>query len=325
MFAPTLDTEQVLIFWRGSQHDSERMCAQLLVLAGYRDVDPSHPLGGPDGTKDAVCIGKGKRWVMAVYFTREPVDFRDIETKFRDDAKGIAKNGAQGMVFFTNNKLTISERDALSSTVLEAGCDVDIYHRERIRLLLDDPRGYGTRFRFLGIPMSATEQASFFEVYNQAVLVRLDEVQRSSDEKFAELRGAIDGGDTFCYLSLTWFDMKKSVAQAVMVVKKGQFAMRDMTMQVADLDALPHIIAYNIGTLSAAAQRVLPLWPLGEGDRRRYNITFFALNGNWVQMLRLVRAKDYWASATRVIRGSSVVFEEIDPEYTRLAGEPGWG
>lgn len=168
--------------WRGSQHDSERMCAQLLILAGYQEVDPSHPLGGPDRTKDAVCVGKGKRWVMAVFFTHEAVEFKDIEAKFRGDAKGITKNGAQGMVFFTNNKLTLGERDVLSSIVEGAGHEADIYHRERIRLLLDDPRGYGTRFRFLGISMSESEQASFFEVYNQVILTRLDDVQQSQRE-----------------------------------------------------------------------------------------------------------------------------------------------
>lgn len=182
MDRPTIDTERALILWRGSQHDSERMCAQLLLLAGYREVDPSHPLGGPDGTKDAVCMSGDKRWVMAVFFTRDPVDFKDIETKFSDDARGIAKNGAQGIVFFTNNKLTLAEREVLSSSVGSGGYEADIYHRERIRLLLDDPRGYGTRFKFLGIPMTESEQASFFEVYNQTVLVRLDEIQRSQRE-----------------------------------------------------------------------------------------------------------------------------------------------
>lgn len=182
MARPAIDTEQALILWRGSQHDSERMCAQLLVLAGYREVDPSHPLGGPDGIKDAVCVSKDKRWVMAVYFTRQPVEFKDVENKFKDDARGIAQNAAQGLVFFTNNKLTLSEREVLAASIGGVGYSADIYHLERIRLLLDDPRGYGTRFRFLGIPMSESEQASFFEVYNQSVLARLDEVQQSQRE-----------------------------------------------------------------------------------------------------------------------------------------------
>lgn len=190
MIRPSLDTEQALVMWRGAPHDSERMCAQLLLLTEYREVDPSHPLGGPDGTKDAVCVGKGKRWVMAVHFTRDPVEFKDIETKFREDAKGIAKNGAQGIVFFTNNKLTLSEREMLASIVAGAGHEADIFHRERIRSLLDDPRGYGARYRFLGVFMSEAEQVSFFEVYNQAVLGKLDEIlqsQRAHSERLASI------------------------------------------------------------------------------------------------------------------------------------------
>src|SRR5580704_7703175 len=124
-----MDTEQALILWRGAQHESERMCAQLLLLAGYRELDPSHPLGGPDRTKDAVCQKGGERWVMAVYFTRNEVEYNDVEAKLKDDAKGIAKNGATGIVFFTNNKLTISERDTLSAIITGTGHKVDLYHR----------------------------------------------------------------------------------------------------------------------------------------------------------------------------------------------------
>jgi hypothetical protein len=191
-----MDTEQALIMWRGAQHDSERMCAQLLLLAEYREVDPSHPLGGPDGIKDAVCLdSKGERWVMAVYFTRDPVDFKDIEAKFRDDAKGIAKNNAHGIVFFTNNKLTIGEREMLSSIVAGTQHEADIWHRERIRVLLDDPRGYGTRYRFLNVFMSEAEQVSFFEVYNQAVLGKLNEIlqsQRAHSERLDERLASIE-------------------------------------------------------------------------------------------------------------------------------------
>ena len=38
--------------WTSGQTPSERLAAQLLVASDYKDVDPSHPLGGPDGGRD---------------------------------------------------------------------------------------------------------------------------------------------------------------------------------------------------------------------------------------------------------------------------------
>lgn len=47
--------------WTNAQAPSERLAAQILVDAGYTDIDPSHPLGGKDGGKDAICNRDGKR------------------------------------------------------------------------------------------------------------------------------------------------------------------------------------------------------------------------------------------------------------------------
>ena len=180
-----MDTEQALIVWRGSQHDSERMCAQLLLLAGYQEA---RSLASPrwTGRNEGRGLPEGRRALGdGSLFTRNEVEYDAVEAKLKDDAKGIAKNRATGIVFFTNNKLTISERDTLSAIITGTGHKVDLYHRERVRLLLDDPRGYGTRFKFLHVPMSEAEQASFFEVYNQAVLTKLDDVRRDLREHSA--------------------------------------------------------------------------------------------------------------------------------------------
>jgi hypothetical protein len=58
---------------------SERLAAQILHAEGYADIDPSHPLGGRDGGKDALAIRSGKKWVMAVYFPRGQQAFEDIK------------------------------------------------------------------------------------------------------------------------------------------------------------------------------------------------------------------------------------------------------
>ena len=41
--------------WTNGQAPSERLAAQILLSVGYTGLDPSHPLGGKDGMKDAVA------------------------------------------------------------------------------------------------------------------------------------------------------------------------------------------------------------------------------------------------------------------------------
>ena len=58
--------------WTYGQTPSERLAGQLAQAEGYRDYDPAHPLGGPDGGVDALAVRNGKKYVVAVYFAREP-------------------------------------------------------------------------------------------------------------------------------------------------------------------------------------------------------------------------------------------------------------
>ena len=54
--------------WTKGQTPSERLAAQILLHEGFSDFDPSHPLGGKDGGKDAIATKEGMRFAMAVYF-----------------------------------------------------------------------------------------------------------------------------------------------------------------------------------------------------------------------------------------------------------------
>jgi hypothetical protein len=56
--------------WTSGQGPSERLAAQILLEEGFVDLDPSHPLGGKDGKKDAVAWRNSEKHVMAVYFPR---------------------------------------------------------------------------------------------------------------------------------------------------------------------------------------------------------------------------------------------------------------
>jgi hypothetical protein len=50
MAAPA--TEASVRDWRYGNTQAERLCAAMLYLESFQDVDPQHPLGGPDGLKD---------------------------------------------------------------------------------------------------------------------------------------------------------------------------------------------------------------------------------------------------------------------------------
>jgi len=122
---------------------AERLCAAILHLESFEEVDPQHPLGGPDGLKDVKYSKDGKTWIAAAYFPPKPPTFNEIQTKFDHDFCGVAANGAQAFAFFVNQPLTISERGELQSRT--GGVPVEIYHLERIRSLLDAPKGCGMR------------------------------------------------------------------------------------------------------------------------------------------------------------------------------------
>lgn len=152
-------TEYKLFHWRGDRIGSERLCAEILSLNGYQRVDPQAPLGGPDGTKDILMRYGNQSFLAAVYFPPMPKGFASVKKKFKDDFAGVAKNGVNGMVFMTNQRLTPKNKATLRK--LSAPIDTIIHDIEAIRVLLDNPRGYGIRLQHLGIPMTEEDQLSF--------------------------------------------------------------------------------------------------------------------------------------------------------------------
>lgn len=184
----TATTTNALRYWEKGQPDSERLAAQILVLEGYDSVDPQHPLGGRDGKKDILCEKDKTRYVVAVSFNSNPVDFRTIRSKFVDDYSGVSGNGVDGIVFVTNAKLTASERNTLKEIAEKDAKRAEIYHVERIRVILDNPRGYGLRLQYLGIKMDTEEYLAFFELFGIGVLSKLDEI----DKRTVEIQEVLD-------------------------------------------------------------------------------------------------------------------------------------
>jgi fido (protein-threonine AMPylation protein) len=155
-------TEIELKLWRYGQTQAERLCADLLTLQDFSDVDPQAPLGGGDGKKDILCSKSGIRYVAAAYFPITDKSFAEVRRKFLDDLKGVAANGCDGFIFFTNQHLTIGEREALLQAAESSTRDCQIFHFERIRTLLDQPAGYGIRLQYLRIPLTPEEQFAYF-------------------------------------------------------------------------------------------------------------------------------------------------------------------
>lgn len=156
-----------LLEWDKGQTPAERLAAIILNSEGFRNIDPSHPLGGKDGLKDMVLSYQAKKWIGAVYFPRGQQDFAEIKKKFSHDLEGVKKNNANGIAFVTNQELRLGERKELSE--IDKDIDVQIYHLERIATLLNSPTNYGIRMEFLDIEMSKEEQLAFFANQSQKI------------------------------------------------------------------------------------------------------------------------------------------------------------
>ena len=136
-------------------------------------MDPQCPLGGPDGLKDVLCIRGGVRWLAAAYFPTTTSSFRDVVKKFKEDFIGVRKHSVPGFTFLTNQRLTPGERAKLIEHAERVSVTAEVYHLERLRGILDTPKGYGIRLEYLRILMSEEEQISFFSALNYDVTRRL--------------------------------------------------------------------------------------------------------------------------------------------------------
>jgi tetratricopeptide (TPR) repeat protein len=192
--ARTDETWHRLLQWTYGQAPSERLSYQLLAFDGYTHIDPSHPLGGKDGGKDAIVYRGAKRYVMAAYFPRGQQSIGDIKRKFLGDLDGVRANHAVGIVFVTNQEISLSERRDLAAVAKPA--KVDLFHLERVTQILDDPRMAQVRQQYLGI-----ESFPLAEV-ERRIQSSLREQDRGVRRQFDNLRQDIQNsrGDEFIKL-----------------------------------------------------------------------------------------------------------------------------
>ncbi len=169
MNKPSTDT--TLWDWRYGQTQAERLCADILQVDGFSSIDPQCPLGGPDGRKDILCMRQAEKWLAAVYFPPTRSDFKDVTEKFRHDFEGVKKHERAGFAFFTNQPITPGQRAELVQ--LAEPTPIELYHQERIRSILDSPKGYGLRLEYLRIPMTEEDQHSLWSTLKDDLTARL--------------------------------------------------------------------------------------------------------------------------------------------------------
>lgn len=145
------ETQHRLVAWTNGQH-SERLAAQVLLDAGFERLDPSHPYGGKDGGRDGVCTRGGRRYVMAVYFPRGPKTFSTVKKKLLDDLATARAHNPDGMVFVTNQEVSLSNRAKL--VALAEDIEIVVFHMEMVAAALDQPHMHSIRQKYLDIVAS---------------------------------------------------------------------------------------------------------------------------------------------------------------------------
>lgn len=173
------ETWRTLLDWTKEQKASERLAGAILQSEEYKEVDPSHPLGGQDGGKDILCQKDGLTFVGAVYFPRGQQSFKDIKKKFTDDVTGVKKNNADGIVFVTNQELRLGERKELAE--INKDVTVELYHLERLTQVLNVPKNYGIRLEYLDIDVTKEEYLAFIANRDDEHYRRLKELERRLD------------------------------------------------------------------------------------------------------------------------------------------------
>ncbi len=295
--------------WTAGQTPSERLAAQVVLSQEYQNFDPSHPLGGKDGGKDALCTKDGIKWAMAVYFPRGQKTFPRIREKFIKDVAGVIANKAEGIIFVTNQEIKGSQRKILET--LAGSLRLDLFHLDRVTTILDTPGMAEVRRQYLSIDYGESE---------------ITQELTSVKNMLADVQNTQTGGDSFCYWMLFHFDMIANIAQQYCIIRVGRYVLHDVRYRIIDRMSLQTVVPdTNWGEINSPADYLSLKWPLSESAY--YRVFFHARNGSWVQDLILKRSKtvDCWLHATRVKRGlGETPLEEVNELFISEFGIPEW-
>jgi hypothetical protein len=203
----------------------------LPLLGNYTNVKPRRPKGGPDGARDIEAeFASGTPVWGAVGFRVNANDSREdkswVKKKFRDDLAAALDGNAslKGFVFLTNIDLEPAEVAELTKHAHDAGIEhVEIFYRERLRIVLDDARGLAYRFQFLGIELSSAEQAAFFTQFGsdfrEEFNTRLTQVEKSFNEGLDALRSDLEREKSQVKNDLLQLSLEPEMGQRVRTFK----------------------------------------------------------------------------------------------------------
>lgn len=192
----------------------------------------------------------------------------------------------------------------------------ELYHLERLTTLLDSAPLAATRKQFLGIDYLEDPAQKVADLREQLLAGQ------------ARIEGLQTGGDSYCYFMLYHFDLQRSVAQNVTLIRKGQFPLYDVQVRVVHLSEKSNrtLLERSWGEMNAPADFIFATWRLEPSVY--YRIFFHARNGAWHQDLILRRSESAqcWLAATKVVapNGRDVRLLEIDHEFEAEFGAPTW-
>ena len=165
-------------------------------------------------------------------------------------------------------------------------------------------------------------------------------VNRTLDQlesRTTDLIAHITGGESSCYL--LGVPLPGGTLQHLSLVHVGKHPLYEVTARIVDLEQFDQIknnptfenirkseIHRQCGNLIPGHATLLgDTLSRGSGDVCRFNVFFTARNGSFTQLWRFRRVNGGWTSATRIVRGDAVLFEQIQDSFPRNAdGSVAW-
>ena len=143
-----------------------------------------------------------------------------------------------------------------------------------------------------------------------------------------ELANSMSGGDSYCYLGISPINPKTNTGWFY-VIPQGEYNLYDVHARIADVEKLHQLAEdrlpldqadtnISIGNLIPSFAQKFP-FTLGNGNTRSFNVLFTARNGFFKQLLWFEKVHGEWLYATKVTRGSEVLYEHVDKEFPRTA------
>jgi hypothetical protein len=183
--------------------------------------------------------------------------------------------------------------------------------------------------------------AQYFRVKKQTAVedsfntldTKINKMMGDVEVTTARMLAQLTGGDSFPCLSLGMFN--SAVDQCVVtLISNGAYPLYDLNVRIVDIQKFnaiaPNITfqsissttsTFQVGNLNQNSAIILQqAWQLNHTPVQSYNAFFIARNGNFTQIIRLVKQNGTWIVATKVEdQNNKILFEQVDPNFPRNA------